>query len=258
MRMPGQMGAERSTKALMTGMEASVKLTIKRGLRRFGLDIRRRSPELMEFLDARRVDVVLDVGANIGQFGKMLRSRGYRGKIVSFEPIGAIYRELRTVAERDGNWQTHHLALGATAGRAVLNVTRRSVFSSILDQSPAAQRFDAAAAVTHQEEVCIACLDDLFAPFHNHAVFLKIDTQGYERPVLEGARSALMQMVGIQLELPIVHLYKDTWSLADALTYMRQVGFVVAQLTPVNWLVEDPVSLIEIDAIFRRGNSADA
>jgi hypothetical protein len=144
------------------------------------------------------------------------------------------------------------LALGAAAGRAVLNVSRASVFSSILEQSPAAQRFNAAAAVARQEEVTVACLDDLFAPFRNRIVFLKIDTQGYERQILEGAHEALSKVVGVQLELPLVHLYKDTWSLADALVYMGEEGFVLAQLTPVTCLREDPVSAIEIDGVFRR------
>ena len=235
---------------------AFMKRSIRQTLRRFGLDIHRvgpgRSPDLADFLFARRVDVVLDVGANLGQFALGLRDRGYRGKIVSFEPIDSVFRELKAVAERDGNWQTHNFALGAVPGRAVLNVSRRSEFSSILEQSPAALRFDATAAVQRQEEVTVACLDDLFAPFRDQIVFLKIDTQGYERPILEGAREVLSQVVGVQLELPLVHLYKETWSLTDALIYMEDAGFVLAQLVPVNCLRDDPVSAIEIDGVFRR------
>ena len=234
---------------------AFMRRSIRRSLRWFGIDIRRaasRSPDLADFLAARQVDVVLDIGANRGQFGRWLRNQGYRGEIVSFEPIGSVYRELKAVAERDGNWKAHQLALGAAAGRAVLNVSRASEFSSILEQSPAAQRFNAAAVVARQEEVTVACLDDLFGPLRNRVVFVKIDTQGYERPILEGARKALSQVVGVQLELPLVHLYKETWSLADALVYMGNAGFVLAQLTPVTCLREDPVSAIEIDGIFRR------
>jgi hypothetical protein len=67
----------------------------------------------------------------------------------------------------------------------------------------------------------------------------------------------LTQIIGVQLELPIVPLYKDTWSLADALLYMREVGFVLAQLDPFHWLSEDPVSAVEIDAVFRRRGRVD-
>ncbi len=108
-----------------------------------------------------------------------------------------------------------------------------------------------------QEEIPLARLDDIFAPFQGSRVFLKIDTQGYERQVLEGGSEALKQIVGVQMELPVVHLYKNTWSFAEALTYMSKRGFVLAQITPVNWLSEDSVSAVEIDGIFRRRGSQD-
>jgi FkbM family methyltransferase len=236
----------------MDEINAKFKQTIKRGLRYFGLDIRRIGHDLMDFLSARQVDVVLDVGANIGQFGKSLRSCGYRGKIVSFEPAEAIYQRLKTAAERDGNWETHHVALGSAAGHMVLNVSYDSRFSSILDQTAVAQRFDTNASVVQHEEVGVLRLDDFFPPYRDRTVFLKIDTQGYEYAILEGAPKTLPQVVGVQLELPIVHLYKNTWSLVEALAYMRHAGFVPAQLTPVNWLSDDSASLLEIDAVFRR------
>lgn len=232
---------------------AFIKHFTKRGLRRLNLDIRRgRHVNSADFLAMRQVDVVLDVGADRGQFGRELPTNGYRGAIISFEPIGSVFRDLSATAKRDGNWQAHHLALGAAAGRALLNVSRASVYSSILCQSPAAQRFDAAAVVARQEEVTVARLDDLFAPFRSQTVFPKIDTQEYERSILEGVREALSQVVGVQLELPLVHLYKDTWSLADALVYLGDAGFVLAQLNPVSYLMEDPVSAVEIDGVFRR------
>jgi FkbM family methyltransferase len=238
-----------------------MKRAIKQSLRWFGLDIRRigpgRFPELVDFLVARDVDVVLDVGPNLGWFGQRLRERGYRGKIVSFEPIEAVFRELKSLAERDSNWQAHRLVFGAVASRTLINVSRKSDYSSIRDQSEAARRFGPVAAVMCQEEVTVARLEDLFDPFRECTVFLKIDTQGYERPVLEGAREALRHIVGVQLELPLVHLYRDTWSLADALIYMREMGFVLAQLTPVHWVSEDPVSVLEIDGVFRRCGPVD-
>jgi FkbM family methyltransferase len=142
-----------------------MKQMLKRGLRRFGFDIHRvgpgQSPELVDFLAARQVNTVLDVGANQGQIGMALRKKGYRGEIVSFEPIKTEFGALEAAARRDGNWRAQCLALGATPGHAIINVSRQSVFSSILDQSAAAQRFESAAAVEYQEEITIARLDDL-------------------------------------------------------------------------------------------------
>lgn len=228
---------------------------LRRSFARFGFEIRHRVPDLADFLIARHVDVVLDAGANVGQFGQWLRKHGYRGEIISFEPVEAAFRELKAVADRDGNWHVHHLALGATASPCTpINVSRDTRFSSILDQTPIAARFDAEAVVLRQEEVAVARLDDLLASFRDRIVFLKSDTQGYERAVIEGARKALTWFVGVQLELPLVHLYQNTWSFEDAITHMRGAGFVLAQLNPVIWRREDPVSLIEVDAVFRRAD----
>jgi FkbM family methyltransferase len=51
-------------------------------------------------------------------------------------------------------------------------------------------------------------LDDIFSRFKGRRVFLKIDTQGSEREVLEGAQESLNEIFGVQAELPIVHLYR--------------------------------------------------
>lgn len=246
---------------LVRELKPHLKRTVQRSMRRFGLDLRRtgpgKAPDLADFLSDRGVEVVFDVGANVGQFGKALRERGYHGKIVSFEPIAAAFHEVSAVAERDGNWQTHNLALGAEPGHALLNVSQSSVFSSMLDQEPITTQSEPSAAVVRREEVSVARLDDFIAPFSGRSAFLKIDTQGYERPVLDGAREALKTLAGVQLELPVIHLYRDTWQLTDALTYMSDAGFVIAQLTPVEWLGSDPVSVVEIDAVFRRRDAVD-
>jgi Methyltransferase FkbM domain len=95
-------------------------------------------------------------------------------------------------------------------------------------------------------------LDDIFSRFKGRRVFLKIDTQGFEREVLEGAQESLKEIVGVQAELPIVHLYRGVWSLPEALAYMSKRGFVLGQVRPTNFDSEERVTLLELDCIFRR------
>lgn len=97
---------------------------------------RRRVRDLIDFIEDREIDVVMDVGANVGQFGESLRDGGYRGRIVSFEPIEAPFQTLSRKAAADGNWEAHHCGLGAVSGTAALNVSELSVFSSILGMTP--------------------------------------------------------------------------------------------------------------------------
>jgi FkbM family methyltransferase len=207
---------------------------------------------LIAFLEHRGIDMVLDVGANDGQFASGLRSMGYRGRIVSFEPISAVFAQLSARAAGDSGWDVRQLALGATPGQEHINVSRNSVYSSMLPLTRLATEFDPWATVVRSEAVTVVRLDDIFSEFVGGRVFLKVDTQGFEQAVLEGASQALTSIQGVLLELPVEHLYADVWSLEEALTFMRQSGFVPAQIRPVNMLSDDPTAAIEFDVLFRR------
>jgi len=172
-------------------MGPAMKSKLKKVIRRVGYDLRRCEPDLMDFLRSRQIDTVLDVGANIGQFGYKLRAAGYTGRIISFEPIKAVFQTLKSVADRDGNWTVHHTALGHTRGFQKIKISESSVFSSLLEQTSAAQRYDLAARVLREETISVDLLDNLSAEFRSSRVFLKIDTQGFEREVLSGATESL-------------------------------------------------------------------
>jgi len=225
---------------------------IQRRLRRVGVDVEsaRIRPTVIDFVVDRGIDVVLDVGANVGQFAGSLRSNGYRGKLISFEPVGSAYQALATTAKADGNWEAHNFALGAVEETATINVSDASVFSSILTSTSVATDYTHAAAVTHTEAIEVRRLDDVL-PTVPANTLLKIDTQGYERQVLDGARHALSMVKGVLLELPIIHLYQGTWQFHEALAYMAGAGFVVAQIHPVNFHHVDEMSLLEVDCLFR-------
>ncbi len=207
----------------------------------------------IDFLRSRNIDLVIDVGANVGQYAESLRKDAYAGWIVSFEPIAAAYEELAALANKDGRWKAINMALGDKEGVANINVAQWSVFSSILPQLPAATTFDSEAQVVRSESVRVARLDDIFADLpKSTAAFLKIDTQGYEQQVLLGAPECLSSVLGVQMELPIMHLYEGTWKFHEAVAYMSDLGFEISNIVPVNYDKTDTVSLVEADCIFRR------
>jgi FkbM family methyltransferase len=229
-----------------------VKRLIQRGLKRWGLEIRRTAfnRNLMDFIDDRGIDMVLDVGANVGQFGAELRSKGYCGRIKSFEPIAAVYRTLANNTASDAKWETYNYALGTNAGPAEIHVAESTVFSSIRSSTQAATQFAATAALASTETIEVRRLDDVCHAMSGN-VLLKIDTQGFEQQVLEGGRSVLPMMKGVLMELPIVHLYEETWRFHEAVAFMDDAGFVPAQVRPVNFHSTDTVSLVEVDCLFR-------
>lgn len=233
-----------------------MKELVRRAFRRVGIDVgnARFRRDVMDFVAARGIDVVLDVGANVGQFGMSLRAKGYRGKIISFEPISSVYETLAPKARADGNWEANQFGLGAISEQAVINVSDSTVFSSMLTATSAATRFADTAVVTRQETIEVRTLNELF-PALSGNVLLKIDTQGYERQVLEGGSRVLPNVKGVLMELPIVHLYEGTWQFHEAVAFMAKVGFVPAQIHPVNFHTADQVSLLEVDCLFRPRDS---
>ncbi len=210
----------------------------------------------MDFIEDRKIDTVIDVGANAGQFGESLRADGYRGKIVSFEPTASAFQILSQKAASDGNWEAHPCGLGATPGTAVLHASQLSVFNSILELSDAAQLHDNRMAVDHTEEIVIRTLDQV-AKQVDGQILLKIDTQGYERQVIDGGRRTVARTVGILMELPVIHTYKEEWHLHEALQYMFDIGFVPAQIQAVGYHGLDNVSAVDFDCLFRPRGKID-
>jgi FkbM family methyltransferase len=177
---------------------------------------RRKVRDLIDFIQDRQIDVVIDVGGNIGQFAESLRAEGYRGKIVSFEPVESVFNELSKKAAADGNWEAHHCGLGATPGEAVRTAIERT------------------------ETIRIDTLDRVAAALTGN-ILLKIDTQGYEKQVIEGGRQTLSKVKGILMELPIIHVYEGEWQFHEAVKFMSDAGFVPAQIQPVGYHGKDKV-----------------
>jgi FkbM family methyltransferase len=221
-------------------------------LRRMGVEVRRsrKHPTLIDFIENRGIEMVYDVGANVGQFGLALRRRGYKGRIVSFEPVRSATEVLSRVAFEDGNWKWFQCAIGAEAGEAWINVSANTQFSSIRRLSSAAASIDPESAITGREKVDCRTLDEMVKD--GEPSLIKIDTQGFEREVLKGATHTLSRAAGILMELPIVNVYDGGWPFCDAVNYMDEIGFVPCQVDPVNHHHADPMVAIEFDCLFRR------
>jgi FkbM family methyltransferase len=232
-----------------------LKKWVKRGFAILGLRVSRlhgSSP----FLVYHRADLLLDVGANIGQYAQERRAEGFEGDIVSFEPLPDAHKRLSAVASGDSRWSVHpRAAVGATPGRTEINVAGNSYSSSLL---PMLQSHSAAApqsVFVGKVETDIITLDSVFERYYRPGkrVFLKIDTQGFERPVLEGAGRWLDHLFGVQLELSCVLLYEGQELYPYFLQFFRDRGFELWALIPG---FTDPVSgrMLQFDAVFVRNS----
>lgn len=233
-------------------------------LNRLGFDVVRfagRSSPLgrrMMLLRHYGVDLVIDVGANVGQYALELRRLGYRGQIVSFEPLPTALTTLRARAARDPQWIVMPLALGNHAGRAKLYVAANSVSSSLLPMLPRHLQAAPSSRYVGEAEVEICRLDDVFDGIvgASRTPFLKVDVQGGERGVLEGAASALQRLAGLQIELSLVPLYEGSPRLPEIVTFLEGHGFLLMSVEP-GFSDPDSGQLLQVDGIFFRPRPDD-
>lgn len=210
-----------------------------------------RSTTLRRFLATHPIDLVVDAGANLGQFAQLIRAKGYKGRIWSFEPVSHVFQALSATAAGDSLWQVSQCALGSVPGEAQINVSANHTLSSFLPASKMLDAYDSNHA-TVAETVRIETLDHVLKDDPARSILLKIDVQGFEKPVLEGAKDVLRRVHALYVELPVEHLYEGGWTFAEAIQYLDDLGFAPAQFRTVNSLPDDRASAVEFDVLFRR------
>jgi FkbM family methyltransferase len=204
------------------------------------------------------VDCVFDVGANLGQYAEMLRHRvGYKGHIISYEPIPSAVRILREKAKKDPNWQVIPSALDENAGQRTFNIMNVDQFSSLLNPSTQeVQHLSAQNTVSEKLEVETRTLADEFERFTStldfERPFLKMDTQGHDLAVARGAEAVLPRFVGLQTEMAIKRLYDGAPDFMTSIEFFRSKGFDLSAFVPNN--EGHFPQLLEIDGIFVRRN----
>lgn len=179
----------------------------------------------VDLLSRLGIDVLFDVGANKGQFGFALRKYGYKNKIISFEPLTEAYGVLEQRV-KDPNWCICHSAIGCEDGEIEINVSENLVSSSILEMRKTHLGACPNSLFYKKENVPIYKIDSLFDKYVDKSskVFIKIDTQGFEKNVIDGALQSLPRIEGL-MELSFVSLYKGETLFFDMVPYMASLGY---------------------------------
>lgn len=210
--------------------------------------------QLVAILAHEAVDAVLDVGANAGQYGLMLRQAGYAGPILSFEPLPGPHAALDAAAARDPAWRVAPpMALGDLTGEVVIERSAESDMSSILTQSPLLQALSPSSAVIERLPVPCARLDelsDLVDPAWRR-LHLKIDVQGFEPQVLEGARGLWPRLATIQLELALRPVYAGELDWRVMVDRLAELGFGPALVLP-GYFERKLARMLQLDMVFAR------
>jgi FkbM family methyltransferase len=239
---------------------------VRRLLQSMGIEISRRTVHTSADLQLSRllkycdVDLVLDVGANAGQYASELRRHGYCGRIVSFEPLSTAHDLLRLAASRHRGWEVApRAALGEADGEVVIHVAGNSASSSILDMLPAHERASPESGYVSTESAPLRRLDAAAAQFlgESRRALLKIDTQGYEDRVLAGAAGIMDRIVAVQTELSLVPLYSNQLLFEEMLHRLEALGFVLYAIHP-NFVDERSGRTLQVDGYFVRSELAES
>jgi FkbM family methyltransferase len=228
--------------------------------RKIGLEINRYNASQSDAarvgvqLRSNYVDCVLDVGANDGGYGEFIREAGFQGDILSFEPQAAAHERLLRRSQHDPRWHVApRMALGLSEAELDIHVAGNSTSSSLLRMLPSHVESAPQSRCIGKETVAVHRLDTLDEPLIKSAerIYLKIDTQGYEKPVLLGAKGIMDKVIGVQLEMSVIPLYEHQALFPELLAWLDSAGFEMWGLAP-GFMNQGTGRMLQFDGIFYR------
>jgi FkbM family methyltransferase len=214
----------------------------KKTFEKFGILIRQYNPATSE--DLRRIklfehygiDLVFDIGANKGQYATGIMDTGYTNKIVSFEPLSAAHSVISKTSAKYPNWTVApRCAIGAVNEQIEINISENLVSSTLLNMTDEHYNGAPESKIIGKEKVQVLPLDEVGVNYIGTAknIFIKIDVQGFEQHVINGAQTMLSKAKGVEIEISLVPLYDNqTWLLPQILAYMSDKGFELTSIVP--------------------------
>lgn len=208
---------------------------------------------LVELLQRLHVDCVLDVGAFIGEYGRMLRDLGYSGRIVGFEASSENYALLERESAGDPAWEARCVAVGSAPGTLELHLMGSAGSHSLLvPNTYAAGEMPRVFKERGMETVEVTTIDDVYdgATRGASSVFLKVDTQGFDLEVIRGAAASLERVAAVQVELSLQQTYEGQPGYRELLAELEGRGFSPALLFPT--FSDKAGRIVECDCVLIR------
>jgi len=230
-----------------------IKKIAKKIFNKVGLNVSsyKKYPELLLH---HKIELLFDVGANFGQYAMHARESGYKGKIISFEPLPDAYEKILKNSKNDPLWIVHkRCALGSDISEMEINISQNSQSSSILSMLHLHSSAAPESLYIDKAKTDVITLDSIFDSYrkNNEKIFLKIDVQGFESEVLKGLTLNLKNVFAVEIELSVVPLYHKQELYNYFFSFFEKNGFTLWSLTPI-FRKDETGELLQFDAVFIR------
>jgi FkbM family methyltransferase len=236
-------------------MKIKSEMLLRRMGNKFGVDVKMTDEEiLMKQVMHNKIDMIFDIGANTGQFGELMYKLGYKGRMVSFEPLQSAYDILlKNCTDIEGWEAAEKCAIGSEDGEIEMHISENSISSSALEMLDVHTDAAPGSKYISTEKTKINKLDSVFDRYSKGSVnvLVKIDTQGYEENVLNGSHESISKIKGFHIEMSLVKLYEGQALFEEIYKRITGYGFEMFGIQPA-FVNKESGRVLQVDATFFR------
>ncbi|MFZ5532475.1 MAG: FkbM family methyltransferase [Pseudomonadota bacterium] len=211
----------------------SIKSLVRDTVNRAGFDVIRlhNSPKrTLLGLAGKEMGAVIDVGANEGQFARLISGFFPRAQIYCFEPLPGPFHALSAWAQtQNGRVRCFQMALGDQEGEVEMHLhEQHTPSSSLLPATEACHQLYPQTQAESIARVRVSTLDQALEASIGtlpEPILLKLDVQGFEDRVLRGGKQVLSHCRAVVLEVCVAPLYEGQAEFLDLASMLRDSGF---------------------------------
>ena len=197
-------------------------------------------------------EIVIDIGANKGQFALATRHFCPDARIICFEPLVEPASTFKKIFQGDLNTTLHNVAIAPREGSMEMHISKREDSSSLLPISKVQEEFYPGTGEISTVKVTVGPLSNFLpASYIKGRALLKIDVQGYEYQVLNGCHDLINKFSYVYCEASFVELYSNQKLAKDVIEWLEINGFALIGAYNFSYSKKSGQA-IQADLLFKR------
>ena len=197
--------------------------------------------------------MVVDIGANRGQFTLATRHACPAARVLAFEPLPQPAKIFRKLFADDDKVRLFPVAVGLETGEATIHVSARDDSSSLLPITATQNALFPGTAETSTQTIRVMRLEDCLDSVElRDSALLKLDVQGFELTALQGCESLLHEFSWVYTECSFVELYEGQALADEVIAWLRERGLSLCGV--FNMAYDKWGKAIQADFLFERAS----